>query len=109
MTTTPIPLYLSRIMVLNVSYKLLNVTDIKQQMFLLSPASNALTHCAQQFPRMCRDVYDNLHTKLQMPSSNGISLITTDLKVKNIILLAILLFYTHSTKMLPQKKKHKLV
>jgi len=55
------------------------------------------------FYRMCRDVYDNLYTKLQMPSSNGISLITTDLKVKNIILLATLSFYTHSTKILLQK------
>jgi len=38
-----------------------------------------------------------------MPSSNGKSLITTDLKVKNIILPAILSFYRHSTKILPQK------
>jgi len=52
---------------------------------------------------MCRDVYDNFHTKLQMPSSNGKSLNTTDLKVKNIILPAIFSFYKYSTKILPQK------
>ena len=50
MTATPMPLSLSlSLMMLNVSYSLLNVTGIKQQMFLLSLASNALTHCAQQF------------------------------------------------------------
>jgi hypothetical protein len=49
MTATPMPLSLSWMMVRNVSYDLLNVPGIKQEMFLLSLASNALTHCAQPF------------------------------------------------------------
>jgi hypothetical protein len=49
MTPTPIPISLSCMMVLNVSYNLLNATGIKQPMVLLSLASDALTHCAWQF------------------------------------------------------------
>jgi hypothetical protein len=51
-------------------------------MFLWLLASDALLSVLSNFYRMCRDVYDNRHTKLYMPTSTGLSLITTDLKVK---------------------------
>ena len=71
-------LSLSCLMVLNVPYKLLNVNSIKPNVFVVT-SIRCSTLCAQQF---LQNVYDNRHTKLYMPTSTGLSLITTDLKVK---------------------------